>query len=48
MGGDPGQYQVSSCAMPSPLQWALGAGSKLAGSYGAVSVKANPLKGIFG
>jgi hypothetical protein len=48
MGGYPGQYQFSSVPNPSPLQTALGAGSTLAGIYGAVSGKSNPLKGIFG
>ena len=48
MGGYPGQYQFSSVPNPTPLQTALGAGSTLAGIYGAVSGKSNPLKGIFG
>ena len=48
MGGYPGQYQFSSVPNPSPLQTALGTGSTLAGIYGAVSGKSNPLKGIFG
>jgi hypothetical protein len=48
MGGYPGQYQFSSVPNPTPLQTALGAGSTLAGIYGAVSGKSNPLRGIFG
>ena len=48
MGGYPGQYQFSSVPNPTPLQTALGAGTTLAGIYGAVSGKSNPLKGIFG
>ena len=48
MGGYPGQYQFSSVPNPTPLQTALGAGSTLAGIYGAVSGKSNPFKGIFG
>ena len=48
MGGYPGQYQFSSMPNPTPLQTALGAGTTLAGIYGAVSGKSNPLKGIFG
>ena len=48
MGGYPGQYQFSSIPNPTPLQTALGAGTTLAGIYGAVSGKSNPLKGIFG
>ena len=48
MGGYPGQYQFSSIPNPTPLQTALGAGSTLAGIYGAISGKSNPLKGIFG
>ena len=47
MGGYPGQYQFSSVPNPTPLQTALGAGTTLAGIYGAVSGKSNPLKGIF-
>ena len=43
MGGYPGQYQFSSVPNPSPLQTALGAGSTLAGIYGAVSGKSNPV-----
>ena len=45
MGGYPGQYQFSSVPNPTPLQTALGAGTTLAGIYGAVSGKSNPLKG---
>ena len=48
MGGYPGQYQFSSIPNPTPLQTALGAGTTLAGIYGAVSGKSNPLKGMFG
>ena len=48
MGGYPGQYQFSSVPNPTPLQTALGAGTTLAGIYGAVSGKSNPLKGMFG
>ena len=48
MGGYPGQYQFSSVPNPTPLQTALGAGTTLAGIYGAVSGKSNPLKGILG
>jgi hypothetical protein len=48
MGGYPGQYQFSSVPNPTPLQTALGAGSTLAGIYGAVSGKSNPFKGIYG
>ena len=43
MGGYPGQYQFSSIPNPTPLQTALGAGSTLAGIYGAISGKSNPL-----
>ena len=42
MGGYPGQYQFSSVPNPTPLQTALGAGSTLAGIYGAISGKSNP------
>jgi len=42
MGGYPGQYQFSSVPNPTPLQTALGAGTTLAGIYGAVSGKSNP------
>jgi len=42
MGGYPGQYQFSSMPNPTPLQTALGAGTTLAGIYGAVSGKSNP------
>jgi hypothetical protein len=36
MGGYPAQYQFSSIPNPTPLQTALGAGSTLAGIYGAL------------
>ena len=42
MGGYPGQYQFSSMPNPTPLQTALGAGTTLAGIYGAISGKSNP------
>jgi hypothetical protein len=43
MGGYPGATQTTNVPNPTPLQTALGAGSTLAGIYGAVSGNFNPL-----
>ena len=43
MGGYPGQTQQTVTPNPTPLQSALGIGSTLAGIYGAVTGKFNPL-----
>ena len=44
MGGYPAQFQSTNIPNPTPLQTALGVGTTLAGSYGAV----NPTRNLFG